>query len=205
MMAVAPNTPKLVARFGADKVGMAGLLFVAAGLVGIALFGTDTGYLQLVVTMCVLAAGMALTMTPMTTQLMAAVPRDRAGHGLGDQRHDPRARRRARRRRARLARRQPVHVGRGLGRRRAARRRSRRSPRAASAASAGLVAQGVRPGRAALLDVAKEAFVDGLTLAATVGAVIVVIAALIVKRFLPSDRNDPEITGEPETAAVGVD
>ena len=31
--------------------------------------------------MCVLAAGMALTMTPMTTQLMAAVPRDRAGMG----------------------------------------------------------------------------------------------------------------------------
>ena len=31
--------------------------------------------------MCVMAAGMALTMTPMTTQLMAAVPRDRAGMG----------------------------------------------------------------------------------------------------------------------------
>ena len=31
--------------------------------------------------MCVLAAGMAMTMTPMTTQLMAAVPRDRAGMG----------------------------------------------------------------------------------------------------------------------------
>ena len=36
MMVVAPNTPKLVARFGADKIGMAGLLLVAIGLVGIA-------------------------------------------------------------------------------------------------------------------------------------------------------------------------
>ena len=52
---------------------------------------------------------------------------------------------------------------------------------------------------------AKQAFVDGLTLAATVGAVIVVIAALLVKRFLPSDRANPEVTGEPEAAAVGVD
>ena len=31
--------------------------------------------------MCLLAAGMAMTMTPMTTQLMASVPRDRAGMG----------------------------------------------------------------------------------------------------------------------------
>ncbi len=68
----------------------------------------------------------------------------------------------------------------------------------------GLVAQGVVPADG-LLDVAKEAFVDGLTLAATVGAVIVVAAALVVKRYLPSDRNDPEITGEPKPTAVGID
>src|SRR3954453_1068265 len=81
MMATAPQTPKLVARFGADRIGAFGLSLVGVGLVGVALFHTDTAYLQLVITMCVLAAGMSMTMTPMTTQLMAAVPRNRAGMG----------------------------------------------------------------------------------------------------------------------------
>ena len=81
MMVVAPQTPKLVNKYGADKIGTAGLGLVAAGMVGVAFFHVDTSYLQLVITMCVLAAGMAMTMTPMTTQLMAAVPRNRAGMG----------------------------------------------------------------------------------------------------------------------------
>ena len=34
---------------------------------------------------------------------------------------------------------------------------------------------------------------------------IVVVAAVVVKRFLPSDRTNPEITGEPAATAVGVD
>jgi len=55
-----------------------------------------------------------------------------------------------------------------------------------------------------LLDVAKGAFVDGLTMAATVGAVVVALAAIAVKRFLPDDRLDPMITGEqqPESQPV---
>jgi hypothetical protein len=69
----------------------------------------------------------------------------------------------------------------------------------------GLIANGVISGEQAqsLLAVAQDAFVDGLTLAATVGAVVVVLAAVAVKRFLPSDRHNPEITGQPEVAAVG--
>src|SRR5690606_240841 len=79
--AVAPQTPKLVARFGADRVGAAGLFLVGIGMVGTAFFTVDTSYAQLIVTIGILAAGMAMTMTPMTTQLMASVPRDRAGMG----------------------------------------------------------------------------------------------------------------------------
>ena len=37
--------------------------------------------LEMLIVIFFLAAGMAMTMTPMTTQLMAAVPRDRAGMG----------------------------------------------------------------------------------------------------------------------------
>ena len=178
MMAVAPQTPKLVARFGADRIGAAGLLLVGTGLVGIALFRTDTAYPQLVVTMCVLAAGMALTMTPMTTQLMAAVPRDRAG--MGSATNDTTRE---------LGGALGVAV---LGSLLASQYASGVSPAVAGLPAElrevaegslggvhGLIASGVVPAEqaGALLDVAKEAFVDGLTLAATVGACRRLIAA----------------------------
>ena len=44
-------------------------------------FDVDTPYWMMLIVIVFLAAGMAMTMTPMTTQLMAAVPRDRAGMG----------------------------------------------------------------------------------------------------------------------------
>jgi EmrB/QacA subfamily drug resistance transporter len=203
MMAVAPNTPKLVARFGADVIGMVGLLFVATGLVGIALFGTGTGYPQLLVTMCVMAAGMALTMTPMTTQLMAAVPRDRAG--MGSATNDTTRELGGALGVAVLGSLVASQYASGVSEAVAGLPAEARAVAEGSLGGVrGLVAQGVVPAEG-ILDVAKEAFVDGLTLAATVGAVIVALAALMVKRFLPSDRANPEVSGEPEAAAVGVD
>ena len=83
MMAVAPQHARSWSPASAPTAsGWPACCSVGAGLVGIAAVPTSArSYLQLVVTMCILAAGMALTMTPMTTQLMAAVPRDRAGMG----------------------------------------------------------------------------------------------------------------------------
>ena len=40
-----------------------------------------------------------------------------------------------------------------------------------------------------LVSIAKNAFVDGLTAAAIVGAVVVALAAVAVKRYLPNDHN----------------
>ena len=205
MMTVAPNTPKLVARFGADRIGMAGLSLVGVGLIGTALFRTDTGYLQLAITMSVMAGGMALTMTPMTTQLMAAVPRDRAG--MGSATNDT-----------------TRELGGALG---VAVLGSLLASQYASGISsavagfpddareiaegsiggvAGLIADGAVPAEqaGALLGAAKEAFVDGLTLAASIGAVVVFLAAVAVKRFLPSDRHDIEVSGEPGRQPVAA-
>ena len=82
MMVIAPNTPKLVGRLGANRVGAIGLSSVAIGMIGTQLFfDVDTAYWVMLIVIFFLAAGMAMTMTPMTTQLMAAVPRDRAGMG----------------------------------------------------------------------------------------------------------------------------
>jgi hypothetical protein len=47
-----------------------------------------------------------------------------------------------------------------------------------------------------VLDTARQAFVDGLGLAATVAGVVVIIAAALVYKFLPSDKNSAEVTGE---------
>ena len=81
LMAVAPQSPKLVARFGADRVASTGLGLVAIALALTATFDTDTSYWYLLVTIVVLGTGISLTAAPMTTQLMTAVPRDRAGIG----------------------------------------------------------------------------------------------------------------------------
>ena len=68
----------------------------------------------------------------------------------------------------------------------------------------GLFDEGVIPGEVAtsLLDTAKNAFVDGLGIAAATAAVIVAVTAIGVRRLLPSDRNNPAITGEAEPVAV---
>jgi MFS transporter, DHA2 family, integral membrane protein len=204
MMLVAPQTPKLVARFGADNIGAAGLSCVAVGLVGIALFGTDTAYPQLVITICVLAAGMALTMTPMTTQLMAAVPRNRAG--MGSATNDT-----------------TRELGGALGVAVLGSVLASQFTSGVSDMVAGLPAPareaaegsiGGALGVAAdlpkalgdqLVAVARQAFVDGQTIAAIVGAVIVAIAAVAVKRYLPSDRHNAEVTGQQAVAPVAGD
>ena len=46
-----------------------------------------------------------------------------------------------------------------------------------------------------VVDTARQAFVDGLGLATTVSAVVVVIAAVLVYKFLPSDRESLEVSG----------
>lgn len=203
MMAVAPQTPKLVARFGADRVGTAGLLVLATALVGVAGLGIDTGYVQLVLTMMVMAGGMALTMTPMTTQLMAAVPLNRAG--MGSATNDT-----------------TRELGGALGvavlgslvtsqYTAGVEGAVANLPGAAREAAEGslgavvaLVDQGVVAADAPLVDVAKQAFVDGLGIAATVGAVIVALAAVAVKRYLPADRANPAVSGEPAPGAEPV-
>jgi EmrB/QacA subfamily drug resistance transporter len=198
MMVVAPQTPKLVVRFGANVIGMVGLLVVGAGLVGVALLRPDTSYVQLVVTMMVMAGGMALTMTPMTTQLMAAVPLNRAG--MGSATNDT-----------------TRELGGALG---VAVLGSLLTGRYTSGVADavtglpdqvreiaegslggvhGLIAQGALPSDTPLLGVAKDSFVSGLTLAASVGAVVVVAAAFAVRRYLPADRHNPAVTGESQT------
>ena len=217
MMFLAPQTPKLVATFGANRVAGTGLLSVAAGLVLFSLTGTDTSYLQVVVTFVVLAIGFSLAMSPMTTQLMSSVPRSKAG--VGSAMNDT-----------------TRELGGALG---VAVLGSLVTSHYASSLASTLsdVAAPVREiarsglsGAVALADhpeefpglrlpagvgadvkaAAQQAFVDGLGTAALVGAVVVALAALAVYRFLPSDRDAPEVVCEdravdPALVGAGAD
>jgi EmrB/QacA subfamily drug resistance transporter len=197
MMVIAPNTPKLVRQLGANRVGTLGLGSVAIGMLGSTLFfDVDTAYWVMLIVIFFLAAGMALTMTPMTTQLMAAVPRDRAG--MGSATNDTTRE---------LGGALGVAV---LGSLLTGQYSSGVSPVVADLADGvrreaegglggvfGLIDRGLVPqemtGR--LVATAKEAFVDGFGLATAVSAVIVMAAAIAVYKFLPSDRNAAEVTG----------
>jgi EmrB/QacA subfamily drug resistance transporter len=81
MAAVSPQAPKLVARFGTARVAATGLTIVAVGLVLMSMLGTDSSIAMVVGAFVPMAAGMAITMTPLTTMIMAAVPRGNAGIG----------------------------------------------------------------------------------------------------------------------------
>ncbi len=198
MMVVAPQTPKLVNRFGAHSVGTAGLLVVATAMVGVALLGTDTTYLQLIITMMVMAGGMALTMTPMTTQLMMAVPLNRAG--MGSATNDTTRELGGALGVAVLGSLLAGRYGSGMADAVAGLPAQIRGIAEGSLGGVhGLIAQGALPENSPVLDQAKESFVDGLSLAATVAAVVVALAALAVKRFLPSDRPRPEMAADAAT------
>jgi EmrB/QacA subfamily drug resistance transporter len=197
LMAVAPQTPKLVARFGADRVAASGLGLVAVALALVSTLGQSTPYWYLLITVMILAAGMAMTMTPMTTQLMTSVPRDRAG--MGSATNDT-----------------TRELGGALGVAVLGSLVTSQYTSGVSGAAAqlpdqareiaessiggvhGLIDAGVLPAQAAqsLLTTAKQAFVDGLGLAATAAAIIVGLTAIAVLRLLPSDRHNPAITGE---------
>jgi len=207
MMFVAPQTPKLVTRFGANRVGAAGLLLVSAGLVFYSLAGVDTPYLPVIAIFVVLAAGFALTMSPMTTQLMSAVPRSKAG--VGSAMNDT-----------------TRELGGALG---VAVLGSLVTSRYASSLASALegaaapvreIAGSGLSGAVALADhpeqfpglrlapgaadgikaAAQQAFVDGLGVACLVAAVVVALAAVAVFRYLPSDRSNPEVVGDQQPA-----
>jgi EmrB/QacA subfamily drug resistance transporter len=81
MMATAPNSARVVERFGARRVIVVGLLLVTAGLTSLSLLEPSTPYPQLAVSLVVLALGMGLTMPPSTTLIMTSLPLGKAGVG----------------------------------------------------------------------------------------------------------------------------
>jgi EmrB/QacA subfamily drug resistance transporter len=195
MIIVAPLTPRLGKRFGAHRVVAVGMLLIALGFGMFHQVGLHTQYWYLLVALVPLVSGIALAMSPMTAAIMSAVPTRRAGAGsaMNDASRE-------------LGAALGVAV---LGSIASSHYRSALdghlgglAPAARDAASSSLSgalhAAGSLPrgAGATLAHVADTAFVGGIHLAATGGALLAIVAALIVYRFLPHQV-------EPEGAMAG--
>jgi EmrB/QacA subfamily drug resistance transporter len=184
MIVVSPLTPRLSARFGANRTVGFGMFSISFAFGLLALLGVHSPYLFMVVCFVPLTGGIALTMSPMTASIMSAVPARRAGAGsamndatrelgaalgiavLGSvavSRYDSRI----------------APYLRGLS-------SAQRSVADTSIAGALRVA-GTLPDHASTVLTAgsKGAFVSGLHFAALAGAVLALCAGMIVVKFLP--------------------
>jgi len=81
MMVAAPSSAKFVEKFGNRKVVSTGLLILGLGLLLLAQSDVDTPYWHLVVSIVTMALGMGLSMAPSTTGIMASLPLRKAGVG----------------------------------------------------------------------------------------------------------------------------
>ena len=213
IMLTAPNSARLAARFGPKLTVAGGLGLVAAGL--LLLLGTrvDTPYAYIAVSMVVLACGMGVAMAPLTSSIMSSIPLGKAGVGsavndttrelggalgvavLGSLLQSTYS--------GRIADLAAVPEG--------AREVARTSLGAALKAAGGLARDDPAAGRA-LADGARQAYVSGMHLALLVAAVVAVVAAGLVLRYLPGkgevgaaamagapDRSNP-VSLEPEAA-----
>jgi EmrB/QacA subfamily drug resistance transporter len=192
MMLIAPNSPKFAARFGANIAVAVGLLGVSGGMFLFTIARTDTPYVQLVLVVMLMAAGMAMCIPTMTGSIMSAVPLGKAGVGsaMNDTTRE-------------LGGALGVAV---LGSLVASRYDARLSPALdilpdslkgqASESLAGALHAGSEVGGSAgaqVATVAREAFVSGMHLAAVIAGCVALLAAAIVYRKLPS--GNPHASG----------
>ena len=184
MIIVAPTTPRLSERFGAHRTVSFGMCCVAIGLIMFRALGPNTSYWYLLACLIPLVSGIALAMSPMTAAIMSAVPPRRAGAGsaMNDATRE---------------------LGAALGiavmgsvaasqYTHAVDKLTRGLPLAAQAAARTSLSDALEtarslPGAAgrALATGAQHAFIDGIHLAVTAGALLALLAAVTVYRYLP--------------------
>lgn len=184
MMVMAPQAPRLAAALGVRRSVPVGLLIVASGLLVLSTATASTSIWQLYAGLLPMSAGMSLTMAPLTSMIMSAVPLGRAG--VGSAMNDT-----------------TRELGGALGvavmgslvttryRAEVAPTLEALEPGARHDAELGLsgalrAAAGVPgPDRAAIADGARSAFVDGFGTATTVAAIALALAAVAAGILLP--------------------
>ncbi len=201
LMPAAANSDRLVEKFGRHRVVSGGLLLVTLGMV---LFATQvsigTNYWVIAGVFFTLGLGMGLTMAPSTALVMDAIPADKAG--VGSATNDA-----------------SREIGGALGIAiggsvlNEVYRREFVFPNGLDASSLPAdpstsfpaavrigeqLAQAGNPAGQALLEIAREAFMAGMTSSAMASALISIIAAIIVFRFMPRSPSSNQTIDEEE-------
>ncbi|MDH3683470.1 MAG: DHA2 family efflux MFS transporter permease subunit [Acidimicrobiia bacterium] len=79
MIAIAPRSPQLTARFGTPAVIAAGFAVQSVGFLVASMLEPDSGYPMLLIAVAPMAAGMALLMPPCTNAIVTSLSQDKAG------------------------------------------------------------------------------------------------------------------------------
>ena len=194
MMAIAPQVPRLVGRFGAHRVVPTGLGLIAVGMAFFSQVQVDSPLWFIYLSIIPLGAGMATTMTPLTTLIMSSVPLGKAG--VGSAMNDT-----------------TRELGGALGVAvlgslvTSAYTAHLRLPATLSAGAQNLAHSGLAgaltvahdvggPRGAALATSARAAFVDGIGLAAVVACFIVLFAAVAAWNLLPAHFGQQAVRAE---------
>jgi Na+/melibiose symporter-like transporter len=184
MMIVAPMTPRISARIGANRTVGVGMLLLGSGFALIRLLDVDSNAWMVLVALIPMTCGMAMSMSPMTAAIMSAVPARRAG--AGSAMNDATRELGAALGIAVLGSITASHYSSALDGLTSGLPDAARETASSSIAGALQVASQL-PGQAgeALRVGAESAFVDGLHFAVTVGAALALGSAALVWRFLP--------------------
>jgi EmrB/QacA subfamily drug resistance transporter len=213
MATLTPQTPKLVRRLGANRVAAMGLLLVSISLASLALWDAGTPYLQIVLSLILMAGGMAFTMAPLTAELMSAVPPAKAG--VGSAMNDTTRELGGALGVALFGSIVAGQYASGIGSRLSTLPADLREIAGTSLSTAVALAKtpgrfnaGVDSATSRLIETAaKHSFLDGFHMAALLGAAVLFVAATFVFRLLPSLSTDPLVSdlggGTGEDVPVG--
>lgn len=187
MIVVAPRSPKLSEALGKRGAIVVGLLVQAVGFTILTTVGLDTSYFVIVVSMMLLAAGMATLMPAGSEAIVSSLPPSKAGVGsaVNDTTRE---------------------VGGALGIavlgtllssgyrsgvEEAAAPLPEEARELAEDGIGGAFRVAQQTGDGALVDAARDAFIDGMSLAFTAAAIIGVAAAAIIYARYPRKGHEP--------------
>ena len=186
MIVVAPLTPKLSARFGAHRTVATGMVLVAVALTMFRGLDVHTSYWYVLASIVPLVSGIALAMSPMTAAIMSAVPPRRAGAGsaMNDATRELGAALGIALMGSVAASQYTHHVDRLTANLSPATQVAARTSLADALSAAHKLP--TQAGRV-LTAGAERAFIEGIHLAVTAGAILALVAAAVVTRYLPRD------------------
>ena len=185
MVVVSTITPRITSRFGVARVVAAGMTIMATGLLMFRGIELHTRYSYVLSALLLMVAGLALCMSPMTASIMSAVPARRAG--AGSSMNDATRELGAALGVAVLGSLAASHFASALHDR-VAKLPAALQGTARSSLSGALLAATKLPGASgrAFAASADQAFIGGVHFAVTAGAILALIAAVLVLRYLPA-------------------